>query len=257
MMKHIFLSLCLAAAAALTTHVQAGSLDEVAARNAALPDYAALHKLVENTQKPMLWLFEGDSITHGSHHTKGYRSYAEHWQEIVKWELYWKENKDQRCNDIIVNAAVSGATATECLAQADWRLKQFRPQVVFFNFGVNDIRHIGDLKRYRADLTALVNMARRKGAIPVLMVPSLCLNPHPRCGEYERVVREIADKEKILLVDHGGYWREVANQGDSAPRAWMSNGLHPNELGHRVMAQTMAKELGIEPKPSVVLTLPH
>lgn len=235
----------------------AGSLDDVAARNAALPDYAALHRLVADTKKPMLWLFEGDSITHGSLHTKGFRSYPEHWQEMVKWELNWKDKKEQRLNDIIVNAAVSGTTATDCLAHADWRLKQFRPQVVFFNFGVNDVRKIGDVKRYRADLSALIAMARRKGAIPVLMVPSLCLNPHPRCGEYERVVRELADKEKVLLVDHGGYWREQTGQGDSAPRAWMNNGLHPNELGHRVMAQTMAKELGIEPTQSAVLAMPR
>lgn len=235
---------------------RAGSLAAVAARNAALPDYTALHRLVDDTTKPVLWLFEGDSITHGSRHTKGFRSYPEHWQELVKWELNWKdEKKEQRCTDIIVNAAVSGATATSCLADADWRFKQFRPQVVFFNFGVNDIRQIGDVKRYREDLSALVKMARRKGAIPVLMVPSLCLEPHPRYGEYEQTVRELADKEKVLLVDHGSYWREVAGQGDCPPGEWMSNDLHPNEFGHRIMAQTMAKELGIIPSPSAVMEL--
>lgn len=240
----------------LTGLAKAGSIEDVAARNAALPDYAALHRLVDDTTKPILWLFEGDSITHGSRHTKGFRSYPEHWQELVKWELNWKdETKDQRCTDIIVNAAVSGATATSCLAHADWRLKQFCPQVVFFNFGVNDIRQIGDVNRYRADLTELVKMARSKDAIPVLMVPSLCLNPHHRCGEYEQAVRELADQEKVLLVDHGAYWREVAGQGDSPPRRWMSNDLHPNERGHRIMAQTMAKELGILPSPSVVMEL--
>lgn len=236
--------------------VYAGVTEDVAARNATLPDYAALHRMLGETGKPMLWLFEGDSITHGSLHTHGLRSYPEHWQELVKWELNWKDKKVQRLDDIVVNAAVSGTTATDCLAHAEWRLRQFRPQVVFFNFGVNDVRKIGDIKRYRADLTELVKAARKKGAIPVLMVPSLTLNPAPKCGEYEQAVREIAEKQKVLLVDHGGYWREVAQQGDKAPQPWMNNGLHPNGIGHRVMAQTMAKSLGVLPTQSAVLAMP-
>lgn len=222
-----------------------GTLEDTLARNEKLPDYAALHKLTEDTQKPILWLFVGDSITHGATHTHGSRSYTEHWQEVIKWE--YGKRAGERSNDIIINSGVSGETATGFLKEMPWRLNQFKPQVVFINFGVNDAMKIGDIERFRADLGEIVKAVRKKGAIPVLQVPTPTYDGRANRPAFAQTVREVADKKKVLLVDHAAYWKEISGS-DEAKREWMNNNLHPNAEGHRVMVKVLATELGFIPQ---------
>lgn len=243
----------LACTAALCTPCMADSVSDTNARNAKLADYQALHSRVDDMQKPVFWLFLGDSITHGCQHVKGFRSFAELWMEIIKWE--YTNRPGERKNDIVLNTGVSGETATGFLKEAPWRLGQFNPDVVFIMFGINDANKVKDLAKFQADLTAIVKMVRKKKAIPVLQVPMLTTDNNNLRPRYAEAVRSVADKEKCLLVDHAAYWKEISGS-DSAKAKWMNNAIHPNEFGHRVMAATIAKELGITPKNSPTLRLP-
>ncbi len=175
--------------------------------NLKLPDYKKLHQLVENKDKPILWLFLGDSITHGAMHTHGWRSYPEHWQEVIKWEPR-KPGGYRRTNAIIVNTAVSGATSSGFLKNIDWRLNQFKPQVVFINFGTNDANKIGKLAVFKKDMTTIVQQVRKMKAIPVLQVTNGNMRNNPKDNEYNAAIREVAAKEKVLLVDHAAYWKK-------------------------------------------------
>lgn len=239
--------------------VGADAGEESHARNARLPDYAALHRLVADETVPMMWLFVGDSITHGCLHTHGGRSFAEHWMELVKWELRTPRGA-RRTNDIVINAGVSGETAGGFLTQAEWRLKQFRAQVVFINFGINDGSRRKALESFRGDLQKIVTMVREQGAIPVLQTPSLTLAGEAYRPDYAGVVREVAAAHGVLLVDHSAAWCDYAGYASAspqrAPQELMNDNLHPNALGHRLMAQTLARSLGISPPNSRTLTLP-
>ncbi len=236
----------------------AGSVDAVQQRNAQLPDFARLHTRLADGATPMLWLFIGDSITHGCLHTHGQRSCAEHWMEIVKWEVRTPDGA-RRTNDLVLNAGVSGETATGFLAHADWRLLPFQPHVVFINFGINDGDKFGDTEKFRVDLTAIVRLVKEKNAIPVLQTNTLTLRAKDFRPHFSAVVREVADAEQTLLVDHAAAWEELVEHGakDSAsvpaPRRLMNNDLHPNGAGHLLMAQTIARSLRIVPAGSPTL----
>ena len=250
-MKTLVATAC--AALALCGTCRADSLADVNARNAKLPDYKALHSKVDNTEKPILWLFVGDSITHGAQHTNGFRSYPELWMEIIKWE--YGSRRGLRKEDIVLNTGVSGETATGFLPQAKWRLTQFKPDVVFINFGINDANKVKDLNKFKHDLSSIVGMVRKMKAMPVLQVPTPTTDGQANRPDYAEAVRTVADKEKCLLVDHAAYWKEISGS-DTAKQNWMNNALHPNQLGHRVMAMTLAKELGLAPQNSPTLKLP-
>lgn len=239
------------AATAASSSTDSLSMKAVAAANEKLPDYKALHQLVANKQKPMLWLFVGDSITHGAMHTAGYRSYPEHWQEIMKWEP--RTGNFRRTDDIIVNSAVSSETAAGFLQHADWRLKPFKAQVVFINFGINDAGKV-DAAHFRADLTQIIKLVRSMKAIPVLQVPTPTLDRKSNRAEFAQAVRDVAAKEKVLLVDHLSYWNEVSGS-DECPKEWMNNAVHPNYKGHRLMARAIAYELGFWSNGSPTLKL--
>ena len=182
----------------LCLRVQAGVNEAVHERNRALPDYEALHAMVNTAEKPIFWLFVGDSITHGCLHTHGGRSFAEHWMELVKWELMPRP-KQRRTNDLVLNAGVSGETAPGFLQNAAWRLEQFRPQVVFINFGINDASRYGDTAAFRAALAAnALSHAGCEGGPPALC-PSRARRgggaaraaggPHRRVGGMGRAAR--------------------------------------------------------------------
>src|SRR6266446_3517466 len=57
------------------------------------------HFLAEKTAR--IWVFTGDSITHGALHTLGWRSYPAHFAERVRWEL-------RRMRDVVINTGISG-----------------------------------------------------------------------------------------------------------------------------------------------------
>ena len=246
----------------LCVRVQAGVNEEVHERNRALPDYEVLHAMVNTAEKPIFWLFVGDSITHGCLHTHGGRSFAEHWMELVKWEVMPRP-KHRRTNDLVLNAGVSGETATGFLQNAAWRLEQFRPQVVFINFGINDATRYGDTAAFRAALAEIVQRVRAQGAIPVLQTPSLTLAARADRPLYAQSVRMVAEEHRVLLVDHTAVWEELAGQpgasfGETptsvpAPRALMNNDLHPNAAGHLQMADALARSLGMVPPHSPTL----
>ena len=250
-MRTIVTAVC--AALALCGTCRADSLTDMNARNAKLPDYKVLHNKIDNFSKPMMWLFVGDSITHGCEHTHTQRCYPQHWMEIIKWE--YGPMPGTRKYDIVINTGVSGETATGFLPNAKWRLGQFKPDVVFIMFGINDANKIGDVEKFKKDLTTIVGMVRKAKAVPVLQVPMLTTDGRANRPAYAEAVRAVADKEKCMLVDHAAYWKE-ASGSDTAKNNWMNNDLHPNALGHRIMVYTIARELGIEPKNSPTLKLP-
>src|SRR5690348_15954016 len=64
--------------------------------------------------QPVVWVFTGDSVTHGALHTSGWRSYPELFAERVRWELH-------RFRDIVINSGVSGDTTGELLKDQEWR----------------------------------------------------------------------------------------------------------------------------------------
>ena len=69
------------------------------------------------------WVFTGDSITQGVHHTHGSRSWVELVSERVRWEL-------SRVQDIVVNSGVSAWTAPEISADFEYLVGRFAPQVL-------------------------------------------------------------------------------------------------------------------------------
>src|SRR5690554_5045874 len=80
---------------------------------------------------PLIWVFIGDSITHGAKHTHGYRAYPEIFSERVRYEL-------GRVRDVVINTGISGNTTQNILDDFDWRVKQFNPRIVSLMIGTND-----------------------------------------------------------------------------------------------------------------------
>ncbi len=214
--------------------------------------------MILNSDRPAVWLTTGDSITHGALWTNGWRSYPEHFQERVRWELGKPKN-----SDFVIDTGVSASTTNDLVATFADRVGAFRPRVVSIMLGTNDAATpaIGPAT-FRANLRRLVKDVRAlpDGAIPLLQTP----NPvdtnrwtdRASLGDYARITREVAAELQVVLVDHHAHW--LASNGGAVPLSLLGDGLHPNQRGHLMMAKKMIKDLRIHDPASRVcgLTIP-
>lgn len=200
------------------------------------PDHTRIAELLKREQ-PVTWVLTGDSITHGAQHTYGARDYAEHFSERVRWEL-------RRMRDAVIKTGISGWTIAGFLPDIEWSCLRHRPEAVSLNFGMNDCRGGKDgVAGFRKDYREVVARLRAAGAAIVLHTPNGVLPSDElrtaNLPAYVNAIRDIARDEGCVLVDHWAAWQ------NGLISYWLSDAAHPSDLGHRVMAHVMFKELGM------------
>jgi DNA sulfur modification protein DndE len=119
-------------------------------------------------------------------------------------------------NTQIQNYAVNGRSTKTFIDEGRWTtvLEQLKADDwVFIQFGHNDskkddtVRYAAAQTAYRENLIKFVNEARQRGANPVLITPVMRRNFDENAkfidkhGEYPSVVREVAKKYKVPLID--------------------------------------------------------
>lgn len=210
-----------------------------------VPDKARISDLLNEKKDPLIWVFTGDSITHGAKHTHGFRSYPEVFAERIRWEL-------GRVRDVIINTGISGNTTQTILGDFDWRVKQFNPDVVSLMIGTNDCaKDRVTVEEFKKNLFSLVKHFRDINAIPILQTPNIIITEkdpsRSRLSEYVSVTREVAAKERVILVDNYQHWQKTlqSNSGAKVYRDWLNDPLHPDGEGHLEIARLMFRELSI------------
>ncbi|NOX97494.1 MAG: SGNH/GDSL hydrolase family protein [Nitrospirae bacterium] len=198
-------------------------------------------KKLLKSNTPVKWLFYGDSITHGSLHTFGQRDYAELFSERVRSEL-------GRSMDIVITTAIGGNNTRDLLSGFDWRVAQFKPNVVFIMIGMNDCSENNDItiEEFESNLEELVRKTGSIGAIPVLQTTCPILpGQAPDRSQFFDLnmdsIRKIASVQGLPLIDHRQFWQDNSDKHSF----WMSNAFHPNAYGHRAFAECLYRCLDI------------
>lgn len=192
--------------------------------------------------EPITWLFAGDSIAQGAVHTMGWRDFTEHFRERVRWEL-------QRRRDCVINTAISGWRVSNLNDDLQWSILRHKPDVVLVYIGMNDCTLGADgLQPFREGYLNLIRSMRDGGVGEIVVQTPNRVQPadavrYPHVRAYAETIREVAAHEDVLLVDHFAAW-ESAEKSESMAY-WLSDPCHPNYLGHRAMAHTIFRTLGI------------
>jgi acyl-CoA thioesterase-1 len=190
---------------------------------------------------PVTWVFTGDSITQGAVYTYGARSYSEHFQERVRWEL-------GRLPDLVLNTAVSSYTGRDLLARFDQLVTAFRPTVTSVMLGTNDAVEGRDgIKAFGTNIAEIISRIEGQGSIALLNTPppaAIAESPDVQyLAHYVEEMLQVAHDRDVVVVDHYRYWIEV---GDGAvPRWLLDDAIHPNAHGHIELAVKLFSDLGI------------
>jgi acyl-CoA thioesterase-1 len=172
-------------------------------------------------------VFLGDSLT------AGYQLPAEVAFPAVLERRFAAEGLPFRA----VNAGTSGDTSAGGLARLDWVLRA-EPDVVVVELGANDALRGQDLVATEENLRRIIARLQSEGVRVLLAGVRVPPNYGPEYGErfvamYGRLAEETdVPLVPFLLAGVGG--EEALNLGD---------GLHPNEEGHRRVADNVAPHL--------------
>lgn len=207
-------------------------------------------------KEALAWVFTGDDVVHGAQHTRGWRSYPEHFAERIRWE-------QKRMRDIVINTGVSGDNADGILADLDWRVLHLKPDVVSLMVGINDCK-LGEVGRelFRKKLTAIVTRIMTAGSIPMLNTPNTVYlknaTSQSDISAYAQIIRDVAGATKAALVDHFTHWETAKPDQDSLLKWLDDQSLHPGFLGHREIAKLIFRELDLfdENSPTCQLEVP-
>lgn len=200
----------------------------------------------------------GDSITGAYYHTGSERA----WTDMLGIAL---ERLYPGSEPAMINAGISGNTTPAGLARIDRDVISHDPDLVVVMFGINDMSRKTPPEEYREKLSELVERLLAAEAEVVLCTPTLSANfgGHPLETQqaYCAVVREVAAEHSLAVADTHELFASLREDDPQAYALAMSDAVHPNMNGHKLIAETVARaiagrevDLGDVPPPDVQLS---
>lgn len=173
----------------------------------------------------------GDSLTEGYQLKR-----EEAWPALIENELKVKDPSVK-----VINAGISGATSASGPTRMKWHLKNLQKQpidIVVIALGANDALRGLTVSSAKQNLEATIDLAKNAG-IKVLLVG---MKAPPSLGgqytkEFESIYKQLSKEKNVDLVP-------FMLEGVAAdPKLNLPDGIHPNALGHKIVASTIQKSL--------------
>jgi len=157
------------------------------------------------------------------------------------WVTLMEERLKQKKFDYnVVNASISGETTSGGATRIDEALARTKPGLVIVALGGNDGLRGLAASQIQANLTRIVETARRRGARVLLLGIRMPPNYGPQyVREFEAVYTEVARRQKVPLVP-------FMLQGVAGERDLMQpDNIHPAAAAQPVILETVWK--GLQP----------
>lgn len=173
-------------------------------------------------------LFFGDSLTAGFGLTTPTLAFPN--QMEIEMNKTTKKVK-------VINSGLSGETSAGGLSRIEWVLRQ--PIDVFvLELGANDGLRGLPLEQTQKNLQAIIDKVKTKYPKAKIVLAGMMVPPNmgpAYSDQFKKVYLDLADKNKCHLIPfllEGVGGNEKLNQSD---------GIHPNEEGHKIIAKNLAK----------------
>jgi acyl-CoA thioesterase I len=175
-------------------------------------------------------LILGDSLTEGYRLAK-----EEAYPYLVEQELKKTHPKIK-----VINGGVSGATTASAMKRLDWYLKA-KPEYMVLALGANDGLRGLKVSEAEKNLSQVIEKAKSRNIEVILAGMEIPSNYGEKYRQNFRVIYpRLAKKYELTLIPF--LLEDVA----TVKELNLTDGIHPNAKGHKVMAKTVIKYL--EPK---------
>lgn len=159
----------------------------------------------------------------------------------------------------VVNMGISGNQTRDLLARWQTDVLDLKPDWVSMLIGINDVWRQFDSpyekethvppEEYRANCVRLIEqtLPHVKGMIlmtPYFMEPNQQDPMRARMDEYSAIIRELAEKYQLPLVDLQAGWDRLFQYMHPCNIAW--DRIHPNQTGCMYIAKQFLKVVGFD-----------
>jgi len=174
----------------------------------------------------------GDSITDGYGVKKGFVS--------ILTEQISKTHPD--LDLVTINTGMSGYTSRGGLYRLGRDVIDHRPDLVTINFGVNDAFSGISPEQFSDNLRDMVIRIRDAGCGRILMLSCESIPDdwaEQQVLPYWEAMKTVAGDMNCVYADVHGKWVRELKGGRSESDLIISGDLHPNEEGHRLIAEAV------------------
>jgi lysophospholipase L1-like esterase len=152
---------------------------------------------------------------------------------------------------MLANAGVSGDSVIEALARFDHDITRVHPGLTFIALGSNDANRLDD-QVFGHGLNEMLDRLAASGGLVVMLTPIPIWERTPsriwpddgRLKAKVGRIRAIADARSLPLVDLYGLWQEAERSGGLRMAEVMSDAVHANALGHRLVCRQLLPAFG-------------
>lgn len=138
-----------------------------------------------------------------------------------------------------ITTAIGGENAEQGAKRFKREVLPHRPDVLFIDYALND-RSIG-LDKSRIAWEKMIVEAQKQGVKAILLTPTPDLteeisNDSALLEKYSQQIHNLASKYRTGLIDSYAAFKARNNNGEEL-NIYMSQSNHPNEKGHRIVAE--------------------
>lgn len=199
-------------------------------------------ELLRAGKEPVRVVCLGDSVTGVYYHTGGRRAYPE-MLPIALHKLYPNASLE------VINAGISGNTTVDALTRLNADVLAHEPHLVTVMFGLNDMTRV-PLPEYEANFVTIIRKCRDAGAEVLLCTPNAITDtasrPTAKLLEYIAAMRKVSVQEHVPVADCYTAFDGVRALDAFRWQMLMSDEIHPNMMGHKLIAETIAKAVSGE-----------
>jgi len=170
----------------------------------------------------------GDSLTEGYGVAKDQAFPA-----LLEKKILASGNK----NWTVVNAGVSGSTSASGIGRIKWLIKS-KPDLMILALGANDGLRGLKVEETEKNLAKAIEYSQEQKVSVVLA--GLFMPPNygkEYSDKFKKMYQSLAQKYKIPLIPF------VLEKVAGDPKLNLADGIHPNEAGHKIIAETVFQEI--------------
>jgi lysophospholipase L1-like esterase len=154
-----------------------------------------------------------------------------------------------------IPAGVGGNTSRDMLARLDRDVLSKKPDWMTLSCGVNDVWHHADgvpLDDYKKNITSILDQCQAAG-IKVLVMTATPIqesdnDDNQKLAAYNDFLRQLAKERNLPLAEeNGAYHAAIKAAAPHQGNLLTNDGVHPNPVGHQLMAKTILEGFGATP----------